>query len=126
MHLAVVNRLLDELGAGEKPKLIVFNKTDMLTEERNFGLLSGSNDYVEISAKEGNAVETLLDRIENIVPGKKKEVTLLIPYDKGQILSQLHGAQTVVAEDYLAEGTKITCLLDAADYAKYRDFLAED
>lgn len=125
-HLAVVSRLLDDLGAGEKPKLIVFNKTDKLTEERNFGLLSGGTPYVEISAKEGNAVETLLEKIENIVPGKKKEISLLIPYDKGQILSQLHGAQTVVAEEYLAEGTKITCLLDAADYSKYRDFLAEE
>ncbi len=125
-HLAVVSRLLDELGAGEKPKLIVFNKTDMLTTERNFGLLSGGNDYVEISAKEGNSVEKLLDKIENIVPGKKKEVSLMIPYDKGQILSQLHGFQTVIAEEYLAEGTKITCLLDAADYAKYRDYLWEE
>ena len=125
-HLAVVSRLLDELGAGDKPKLIVFNKTDMLTVERNFGLLSGGNDYVEISAKEGNSVETLLDKIENIVPGKKKEVSLLIPYDKGQILSQLHGGQTVIAEEYLAEGTKITCLLDASDYAKYRDYLWEE
>ncbi|MBQ4087091.1 MAG: GTPase HflX [Clostridia bacterium] len=125
-HLAVVSRLLDDLGAGDKPKLIVFNKTDKLTEDRNFGVLSGGAPFVEISAKEGNAVDTLLASIENIVPGKKKEVTLLVPYDKGQILSQLHGAQTVVSEEYLAEGTKITCLLDAADYNKYRDFLAEE
>ena len=41
VHLAVVSRLLSDLGAGDKPRLIVFNKTDKLTEERNFTLLAG-------------------------------------------------------------------------------------
>lgn len=125
-HLTVVFRLLSDLGAGEKPRLIVFNKTDALTEERNFGVLAGNNPYVEISAKEGNAVDTLLAEIEDIVPGKKKEVTLLIPYDKGQVLSELHGTQTILSEEYLPEGTKVACLLDATTYTKYRGFLAED
>ena len=72
VHLAVVSRLLSDLGAGDKPRLIVFNKTDKLTEERNFTLLAGDIPYVEISAKEGNAVDTLLAEIEEIVPGKKQ------------------------------------------------------
>ena len=42
---------------------------------------------MEISAKEGNAVDTLLAEIEEIVPGKKQKVSLLIPYNKGQVLS---------------------------------------
>ncbi len=125
-HLAVVSRLLSDLGAGEKPKLIVFNKTDKLEEPRDFGVISGGVPFVEISAKEGNAVDSLLSAIEDIVPGKKKEVTLLIPYDKGQLLSQLHGGQTVVAEEYLPEGTKITCLLDATGYNQYRAYLSEE
>lgn len=125
VHLAVVSRLLSDLGAGEKPRLIVFNKTDMLNEERNFGLLAGDTPYVEISAKEGNAVDRLLAEIENIVPGKKQKVSLLIPYSKGQALSDLHSNQTVLSEEFLAEGTRVVCMLDAQAYAKYRDFLEE-
>lgn len=125
VHLTVVSRLLSDLGAGDKPRLIVFNKTDKLTEERNFSLLAGDAPYVEISAKEGNAVDSLLAQIEEIVPGKKQKVSLLIPYNKGQVLSDLHSNQTVLSEEFLAEGTRAVCMLDAQAYAKYRDFLEE-
>ena len=125
-HLKVVNNLLSDLGAGDKPKLIVFNKTDALDSPRNFAHLAGDIPFVEISAKEGNDIDALLQKIEDIVPGKKKEVTLLIPFSSGQILSEIHSTQTVLTEDYLAEGTLVRCLLDAASYAKYREFLTED
>lgn len=124
-HLAVVNNLLSDLGAGDKPRLIVFNKTDALLEPRNFMSLAGDAPFVEISAKEGNDIDVLLRKIEDIVPGKKKEVRLLIPFAQGQILSEIHRTQTVLSEDYTAEGTLVRCLLDAASYAKYREFLTE-
>ncbi len=125
-HLAVVNNLLSDLGAGEKPRLMVFNKTDALAAERNFFSLAGDAPYVEISAEKDIGIDRLLSEIEDIVPGKKKEVQLLVPFSKGQILSELHGTQTVMCEDYTPEGTVITCLLDAASYAKYREFIKED
>ena len=124
-HLAVVNNLLFDLGAGEKPKLIVFNKTDALKTERNFKLLAGDTPYVEISAKTDLGIDALLDKIENIVPGKKREVTLFIPYSGGSILSELHANQTILKEDYTAEGTVVTVLLDAKGYNTYRDLIME-
>ncbi len=125
-HLAVVNNLLADLGAGDKPKLICFNKMDALKEEKNFLTLAGDSPFIEISAKNADDIARLISKIEDVVPGKKKQVSLLIPFSKGQILSEIHNAQTVLTEDYTAEGTAITCLLDAASYNKYREFLTED
>ena len=44
----------------------------------------------------------------------------------GQIVSELHANQTILEETYEAEGTRITTLLDAVSYSKYRDYITED
>ena len=97
-----------------------------IPEDKNLTVLSKGSPFVEISAKDGNGIEKLLALLEDLVPGKKKETTLLIPYSKGQILSQIHENQTVLSEEFVAEGTLITSLLDAISYARYREYIVED
>lgn len=125
-HLEVVFRLLNDLGVGTKPNLIVFNKTDEITAYKDFSLLAKASPFVEISAKSGKNLEKLIAAIESIVPGKKKEVTLLIPFSKGQLLSELHSIHTVLSEEYTEIGTRVSCLLDAQAYAKFRDYVSEE
>mgnify|MGYP003313610841 CR=1 FL=1 len=50
-------------------------------------------------------------------------VELTIPYSKGNVLSLIHNKGQVMAEEYLAEGTKVDCLLDAALYARVLSML---
>lgn len=126
MHLEIVSRLLADIGAAEKPKMVVFNKSDLIPEDKNLTVLSGGAPFVEISAKEGTGIDKLLLTLEDLVPGKKKKITLLIPYSKGQIVSEIHANQTVLEENYEADGTRITALLDAISYSKYRDFVTEE
>ena len=42
----------------------------------------------------------------------------MIPYSKGNLLSMIHSSGQVLSEEYLAEGTKVDCLLDMALYQK--------
>ena len=126
MHLEIVSRLLADIGAAEKPKMVVFNKSDLIPEDKNLTVLSGGAPFVEISAKEGTGIDKLLLTLEDLVPGKKKKITLLIPYSKGQIVSEIHANQTVLEENYESDGTRITALLDAISYSKYRDFVTEE
>lgn len=125
-HLEVVFRLLGDIGAAKKPKLIVFNKSDEICEQKNLALFTKGVPYVEISAKSGQNLGTLLESIENLVPGRKKQVALLIPFAEGQVLSELHGNHTVLSEDYTENGTRVTCLLDAPAYAKFRNYVLEE
>ena len=125
-HLKVVTKLLSDIGAGDKPTLFAFNKVDELKEDVNFGNLTGGTPYIEISAKNGVNIEKLMSKIEEILPGKKKKVTLLIPFSKGSILSDLHTNHTVLSEEYLDVGTSITCMLDAPTYAKLREYITEE
>ena len=126
MHLEIVSKLLSDIGANDKPKFVVFNKSDLIPEDKNLTVLSGGAPFVEISAKEGTGINRLLSVLEELVPGKKKEVTLLIPYSCGQILSQIHENQTVLEETYEADGTRITAMLDAVSYSKYREYVTEE
>jgi len=126
MHLEIVSRLLSDVGAADKPKMVVFNKSDLIPDDKNLTVLSGGAPFVEISAKEGTGIDRLLSKLEDLVPGKKKKTTLLIPYSMGQIVSELHANQTILEESYEAEGTRITTLLDAVSYSKYRDYITED
>lgn len=125
-HLEVVSKLLDDIGTANKPKLIVFNKADEATKSENLSYFAKNIPFVEISAKENKNIEKLMEEIENIVPGKKEKVTLLIPFSEGQILSELHEKNTIIEEKYVAEGTVITCLLDSQSYAKLRDYINEE
>ena len=126
MHLEIVSRLLSNIGAADKPKMVVFNKSDLIPDDKNLTVLSGGAPFVEISAKEGAGIEKLLASLEELVPSKKKKITLLIPYSQGQIVSELHANQTILEENYEAEGTRITALLDAVTYSKYREYVTEE
>ena len=104
----VVQQVLSELGASDKPILHVLNKTDKVLEKP---LLPGA---VEISAKTGEGKDALLCAIEKRLLSSKRTVRLLIPYARGGLLSQLHQSATVLHEAYEDEGTLVTARLDQA------------
>ncbi len=69
---------------------------------------------VLISARTGEGLETLLSEIARRVAALRHPVELLVPYEKGAALSLIHEKGQVLSEEYGAEGTTVTCLLDTA------------
>ena len=53
----------------------------------------------------------------------RHEVEIIVPYHKGNVLSLIHNKGQVMEEEYLAEGTKVRCLLDSADYQRVLSML---
>ena len=74
-NIKVVEDLLRQLGASDKPILTVFNKID-LADKRPAG--------IAISAKTGEGTAEMLDALCRVLP-ERRRVTVLIPYDKGDI-----------------------------------------
>lgn len=126
-HIKVVNSILEELDAQGKPVLAVFNKLDLvenpLLVPKN---MDGAMRTVSVSLKEGTGTEALLEALEDVVPGKKQRVSLLIPYTEGALLSSLHTDQLVLEEEYTEEGTKIVALIDEICYNKMRNYVRRD
>ncbi|MBQ7315182.1 MAG: GTPase HflX [Clostridia bacterium] len=122
-QVKVTREVIEDLGAKDTPILYAYNKCDAL-QGRGY-VLSGENT-VFISAKTGDGVEDLLQRLDRLVQGSKRLCTLHIPYEKQGIVSQLYGSYTVESVDYLDGEIAVRVLLDTKGLGKYGQYLGED
>lgn len=119
-QITVVNNVLDEIGAGGKPVINVYNKCDLNPEYMPAD--GGKAKHVFISARTGKGLNELMEAIADTAPGKKSKHRLLIPYSEGGILNSLHSDEKILSEEYTAEGTEVEVLIDEAVYGRLKRF----
>lgn len=122
-HIKVVESVLCDLGAADKPIIEVYNKIDLLPSGADF---NGGEISVGISVKEKTGISGLLELIGEVCPGKKKEICVLIPYSKGALVSSLHEKQKILEEEYTEEGTKLKLLADSATYGTLKEYILNE
>ncbi len=125
-QITVVEKVLSEIGAAGKPSVAVFNKCDLLPSEAVLPRLKGYDRTVEISAKYKRGLDTLIEALAEAAPGKKRRVTAVIPYTRGDLISELHKDHKVWSEEYIGTGTRISVSVDAQMYAKVREYIKEE
>ena len=120
--IAAVDSVLDEIGAGAKPRLVAYNKIDLLDEDDRRDLLIGRRDAVAISAETGEGLEELQDRIEAAFEEQLEAVELLVPYSAGGRLSELHPIAGDVEREDRAEGVLVRARVPAALSHRFAEF----
>ena len=105
--MAAVDDVLEEIGAGDAPRLVVFNKLDLLDDQERRDLLVGRLDVIGVSAAEGEGIEELLDAIEVAFEETLQPMELLFPYADGKGLSELHAIAGHVEREDGPEGVLI-------------------
>lgn len=118
-QIEVTNKVIDELGAGGKRKIMAYNKMD-LADERPLDV--SGHEAVYISARTGENMDHLLSAIKEALFGDRKRARLRIPYDKGAVTSYLCENGEITAIEYKPEGTMLEGSFDPGDYQKYRKF----
>lgn len=118
-QMKVVTRILKDLGAQDKPVITVFNKCDIAPEP----LVRCEGDIICVSAKTGENLPLLLEKIDQKLSGSKVLVSLLIPYSQGKLLGFLYQNGTVMSEQNVAEGTKIRVVLEEDHLHRVREFM---
>ena len=93
----VVENLILELGAGELPRIDVFNKADCLPVGE---IMPHGEDICAISARTGEGVDRLLEMIDQRLDKGTRRVTIRLPYDKGGLLDMLYREAKVESVDY--------------------------
>ena len=88
--LRAVDDVLDEIGAGEQPRLLVLNKADALDAERRLDVGLRHPDAVLVSALTGEGIDELGERIQQEFERSLADVELLLPYSEGARLAELH------------------------------------
>ena len=93
----VVENLILELGAGDLPRINVFNKSDCVPAGE---IMPHGEDICAISAKTGEGVDKLLEMIDKRLDKGTRRVVLHLPYDKGGLLDMLYREAKVESVEY--------------------------
>ena len=115
---AVTLDLINELGAGDKPIIEVFNKCDIARQDTPFP--KGS---IEISAKSGKGTENLLLRLDELVASGKKKLKLLVPHSEAGVVTEIYRLATVIDCEYVDNGALITAECDARAQGTFEKYV---
>lgn len=147
-HMEVTAETLRELGAGDIPRIVAYNKSDKavgdtdacgrrdklsvkgeLFNDRKLlndtGLLNDAKAHLRrgsqlyIAAKRGSGIEELVARIKECVYADRVEAEFLIPYDSGSVVSYLMENATVSGQEYGEEGVRLKVSCHKSDAEKY-------
>jgi GTP-binding protein HflX len=108
-----VEQTLEEIGAGERPRLLVLNKIDLLDEDKREELRLSHPDAVLVSGVTGEGLEDLVERIERELAHSLRRVDLLVPYADGGSLAELHEVAGEVNREDTPEGVRVQALVPA-------------
>jgi GTP-binding protein HflX len=117
-----VNRVLDEIGAGEVPQLLVANKLDADADGAK-RLLVDHPGSVAISARTGEGVDDLLRTIGDRLRGLSTVTELVVPFDRGDVLASLHREGEVLLETATDDGMRVRARLDDAAVSRLEEFV---
>jgi GTP-binding protein HflX len=122
-QIAAVRVVLDEIGAGEVPELLVVNKIDLADPEEVRELLAREGG-VAVSATTGSGVDELVATVGNRLRALARVVELFVPYERGDVLAALHREGNVLVEVHGDDGMRIQARLAAADASRYQEYVA--
>jgi GTPase len=124
MHqmMAAVDDVLDEIGAGDRPRLLALNKIDLLDDERRRELSFRLPDAVQVSGATGEGLDELRDAIEARFLATLRPMELLVPYKEGGSLSELHDLAGELEREDTPEGVRISARVPVAAAQRFERF----
>jgi GTP-binding protein HflX len=120
--LRSVEETLEEIGAGDRPRLLVLNKVDALDDERRQALWLQHPDGIQVSALTGEGLEELGRAVEEAFVRTLQPVELLLPYSEGGRLAELHDVAGDLQREDTAEGVHVFARLPAATAERFSRF----
>jgi GTPase len=107
-QLSAVRDVLREVGAGDVRELVVINKADAADPIEIEALQLSERQSVVVSARTGEGLDQLMAEVERLLPRQQREITAVIPYDRGDLVSRIHDVGEVMSVTHGSEGTELT------------------
>jgi GTPase len=112
-QIAAVREVLAEIGADHVSQLVVINKADLAEPMVVARLLGQEPSAVVVSARTGDGIPELLAAIEQELPRPQVEVSVLLPYARGDLVSRIHEHGELLSVDHTGEGTRVDARVNA-------------
>jgi len=123
--MQAVHDVLEEIGAGEQPRLLVLNKADALDAAAREDVRLRHPDGVLVSALSGEGLEELGERIEAEFARSLRDVELLLPYRDGDRLAELHEVAGDLVREDTADGVLVRARVPATVAARFERYAVD-
>jgi GTP-binding protein HflX len=117
-----VEQTLEEIGAGERPRVLVLNKIDLLDEQERDELRLRHPEAMLVSGVTGEGLEDLGSRFEAELEHMLCKVELLVPYVDGGSLAELHELAGDLSRDDTPEGVRVRALIPKRAAERFAKF----
>jgi len=126
-QIAAVNSVLNELGAGHKATLMVFNKVDQLNGGNPLARLHELYPHsVAISARTGKGISELLGEISTQIRPERELVELKIPHERAALISRLHEVGQVLERRYYGKMAKFKARIPPHYHSEFAAFIVPE
>ncbi|NRD27608.1 GTPase HflX [Frigoribacterium sp. VKM Ac-2836] len=123
-QLATVRDVIAEVDGRDIAEIVVFNKSDLVDDDQRLVLLGLEPTAIFVSARTGEGIDELLARIASVLPEPEIELDLLVPYDRGDVVSHLHDSGRILSTDYVEQGTRVHARVYPSDVAGLAPYVA--
>jgi len=111
-QIRAVREVIIEIGGGDIPEIIAINKVDAADPDVVMEILRKEKNSFAFSARTGFGIDGLVRAIEKSLPHPNVEISALIPYDRGDLVSAIHERGEILSEEYVETGTQMRALVD--------------
>lgn len=121
-QLATVRDVMGDVGARSTREVVVFNKADLLDPDTRLVLRGLEPTALFVSSRTGEGIDELREVVEEALPLPAVEVHAVVPYDRGELVSAVHGTGIILAQEHREGGTYLHAHVSerlAADLAPF-------
>ena len=106
-QIAAVRAVLADVDAHEVPEVVVINKADAADPEVIARIRGREQHAIVVSARTGEGLDELRERVAELLPRPDVEVDVLLPYSRGDLVSRVHADGEVLSEEHGEAGTHL-------------------
>ena len=125
-QIRAVREVIADLDARRIPEIIVLNKADAADPFILERMRQREPNHVIVSARTGEGIDELKQKIADTIPRPSLEVKLLIPYNHGEVISRLHARDAEIkSTEFVSDGTFVTALVREDVAAELSDYVID-
>ncbi len=121
-QITAVRQVLSEIGALGVPELLVLNKSDLADPATVLTLRANHPDSVVVSARTGEGFEELAAKVAERLPRPEVEVSVVVPYGRGDLMDRIHKTGRIEDLEHTATGTRVRARVRPALAEELADF----